>query len=382
MRKSIIICLVAAGLICGCAAVYLLTAKKAPSPEKNLSAEEDPSAKQAPSEKDTLSEKDATSAKDAPSAKIEPLDEKGNLSFAPPVTYKNLTIFPILAREVEEGIEYLTLDEGMEEKLVEISEKQNAQVSELSIHNKSDKPLYLLGGEIVVGGKQDRIVAQSTIVPPKTKMGLSSFCVERGRWSGRRGQVAANDHTMLFAASMKLAKSTQRYAAQIKKDQGANWAVVDQTNKSLKTVTPTSTLKAAYDSKEVKKKTKAYMDALKSGLEKSKNLVGFIVVINGEVESCDMFRSPKLFSKLRDKLLNSYVMEALTSGKCIEKKVTEAEALRWLTDVREKSDKKVLSDISDRHGKRKIIELESSKAAAIRTIDGDKEVHSSYFQKR
>jgi hypothetical protein len=294
---------------------------------------------------------------------------------------------------VEEDVDYMTLDEGMEAKLVEISEKQNAQVSELSIHNKSDRVLYLLGGEIVVGGKQDRIVAQSTIVPPKTKMGLSSFCVERGRWSARDGQVAGNGQAQLndnvsgggvklFAASKRLAKSTQRYAAQIKKDQGANWAVVDQTNASLKTANPTSTLKAAYDSEEVKKKTKAYVDAIKSGLERSKNLVGFIVVIDGEVESCDMFRSPKLFSKLRDKLLNSYVMEALTSGKCIEKKVTETEALMWLTDVREKSDEKVLSEASDRFGKRKIIELDSRKAAAIRVIAGEKEVHSSYFKKR
>ncbi|TET37672.1 MAG: hypothetical protein E3J72_04695 [Planctomycetota bacterium] len=325
------------------------------------------------------------------SGKIGPLDPEGKLSLGPPVTHSNLTLFPIIARESEDSVDYMTLDEGMDKKLVEITEKKSAQVSELSIHNKSDRPIYLLGGEIIVGGKQDRIVAQNTIIPPKAKMPLKSFCVERGRWSAIARRTAGAheippDSSQLaqpkFKSLKALSKTKQRYSAQIKKDQSANWAEVSRTNASFATFTASETLSAVYDSKDVDKKSKPYMDALKAELGKSRNLVGFVVVINGEVQSCDIFRSPKLFGKLRDKLLNSYVIEALTSGKPVEKEVTEAEVLDWLAEIKEKSESKVLTEASDSYGKRKIVETASPSAVGIESYYKCLKVHENYFKKK
>ncbi|MHC4663083.1 MAG: ARPP-1 family domain-containing protein [Planctomycetota bacterium] len=316
---------------------------------------------------------------------FESLGIEGDVHIGKPVSHLNLTVFPICAKKADDAIDYLTLDEGLEKKLVEVREKQNEEVNEIYIKNTSDRPLYLLGGEIVVGGKQDRIVAQNTIVPPKGEMNLSAFCVEQGRWTyGSGGNASAtvgiNAHAV-FDSVGYLAKTSQRSQAQIKKDQSGNWAEVADTNATFAIASGSGTLSATYESDDVKKKVKPYMDALKSGLGETENLVGFVVAINGEVESCDIFGSPKLLEKLKDKLLNSYVMEALTSGKVVEKKVSGKEVTAWLAEIKNKSEARVLTEASDSYGKRKIEQLESATAEGVRAMFKAAPVHENYFKK-
>src|SRR6202044_806732 len=59
-----------------------------------------------------------------------------------------------------------------------------AEVNRLVLINNSKRPLLLLAGEIVTGGKQDRIIAKDRIVPVGAEpIDLSVFCVEHGRWT-------------------------------------------------------------------------------------------------------------------------------------------------------------------------------------------------------
>ena len=64
----------------------------------------------------------------------------------------------------------------------------DGDVNCLWISNHSDRPLYLMPGEILVGGKQDRTVAEELVVAPHTeRMPIQVYCVEQGRWSYRTG---------------------------------------------------------------------------------------------------------------------------------------------------------------------------------------------------
>ena len=52
------------------------------------------------------------------------------------------------------------------------------------VANRSDKPLYLMPGEIILGGKQDRCVAKECVIPVDVKpVKIDVYCVEHGRWS-------------------------------------------------------------------------------------------------------------------------------------------------------------------------------------------------------
>src|SRR4029077_11273513 len=59
-------------------------------------------------------------------------------------------------------------------------------VNRLMVVNRSDKPLYLMPGEVIVGGSQDRTVAQSAIIAANSEpIAIDVYCVEHGRWGGR-----------------------------------------------------------------------------------------------------------------------------------------------------------------------------------------------------
>src|SRR5919197_3306068 len=138
-----------------------------------------------------------------------------------PVSYKNLTVFPVRANFATATDAYITLDEGIKAGTVVITEKgaraargrrvrrgtsnaanaanrqvqqvqeavsynEGASVNELALVNKSGKKLLLLAGEVIVGGQQDRIVQEDLIIPSSgVPIALSVFCVEHGRWTPR-----------------------------------------------------------------------------------------------------------------------------------------------------------------------------------------------------
>src|SRR5262249_42685987 len=104
-----------------------------------------------------------------------------NYTISGPYSHKNLTIFLLHGENQKAGKSPLTLQEAMAEKKVIVHETGN--VNELSIENVSDEEVYVQSGDIVKGGRQDRVLAMDLIVPPKSgKMPIESFCVEHGRW--------------------------------------------------------------------------------------------------------------------------------------------------------------------------------------------------------
>ena len=117
-----------------------------------------------------------------------------------------LTVFPVVAPKSYATGEFLTLDEGLRSGEVVVTEYGNvrglmrrrptpavqhesAEVNRLVLINNSKRPLLLLAGEIVTGGKQDRVIGKDRIVPAESDpVDLSVFCVEPGRW------VATSEH--------------------------------------------------------------------------------------------------------------------------------------------------------------------------------------------
>src|SRR3954466_343833 len=138
-------------------------------------------------------QRDAHAGEVTPSADYKVLDAIRN---------GNLTIFPVVATKSYQTSEFLTLDEGLRSGEVVVAEAGSVQglirrhptpgirsgggeVNRLVLVNNSKRPLLLLAGEIVTGGKQDRVIGKDRIVPAESDpVDLSVFCVEPGRWVG------------------------------------------------------------------------------------------------------------------------------------------------------------------------------------------------------
>ena len=152
------------------------------------------------------------------------------LRILPGIAHKNLTIYPVVSGEAYDTTGFLTLDEGLQSGKVEVVEAgklgriwcgnrrtqpvRGDDVNRLVLVNKSGKPLLLLAGEIVTGGKQDRMVARDRIVPADEEpVDLSVFCVEPGRWT----EVSAN----FGSFKSQMAQPNVRANAMKEKDQQA-----------------------------------------------------------------------------------------------------------------------------------------------------------------
>jgi len=118
-----------------------------------------------------------------------------------PITHGDLTIFPVVSARNHDTSEFITLDEGIRSGEVVVTEVGNlhstmhrrapyqvpqqggAEVNRLVLVNNSKHALILLAGEVVTGGKQDRVVGKDRIVPAESDpVDLAVFCVEHGRW--------------------------------------------------------------------------------------------------------------------------------------------------------------------------------------------------------
>ncbi|MBC7850001.1 MAG: hypothetical protein H7Y31_09695, partial [Chitinophagaceae bacterium] len=87
------------------------------------------------------------------------------------ITYKNLKIIPI-KRQPGKGSPakpMMTLNKALSQGLVTITERGTASTENvhwLRINNHSDVPLFVASGEIVLGGRQDRMVTRDTVLNP------------------------------------------------------------------------------------------------------------------------------------------------------------------------------------------------------------------------
>jgi len=236
-----------------------------------------------------------------------------------PVVHENLTVFPIVGWASVEAPEIITLDEAEEQKKVRVKESEGGSVPVLEFQNKSDKPLLILAGEVVYGGKQDRVIQHDMIIDANEVARVDVRCVEARRWAGENADFGYSGKI----ADVKVRQKTQHST------QSDVWEEVGGKLKTLGTRSGTSAYQEALSSKEIEAQTKPYVDALMAKLREQKNVVGIVVAINGKIVFCDVFCSHTLFDKYAESLIESGAIQALAE------KSKKAEAAPSKNDAQE-----------------------------------------------
>ncbi len=232
-------------------------------------------------------------------------------TYGEPIAHENLTLVPVYpAKSVELPKEdFLTFAEASDKGVIKVTElngnTSDARVQAVHVTSNADKPILLLAGEVILGGKQDRIISTSTIVEPGTKkLEVAVFCVEQGRWDGRQAQ---------FRASKKVAHQKLRKAAIFEESQQKVWDEVSEQNEKSKVAPSTGTYRATLDQAGVAKKVAAMKKSVLPKLSADKKAIGIVAAVDGEIRSLDAFANPKLFAQMRDQLVESHVLAAVTS---------------------------------------------------------------------
>jgi len=273
-----------------------------------------------------------------------------------PISHGNLTIFPVVTSTTHDTSGFITLDEGIRSGEVVVTEAGNtgglirgpqhrravssARVNSLVLVNNSKRPLILLAGEIVTGGKQDRVVAKDRVIPAESDpVDLGVFCVEPGRWT----ETSAQFSTM----KSQMAQPSVRSKAMVAKDQQQVWNSVGEANSGIMGALaaseaapgppppPPSSYAKTFEDEKVRKAIadqagpveKSYSSSIRQ--LRDQHAVGVVVAIGGRIIWADLFASTALLEKYWPKLVRSYAAEAITTQRG-EKAVGVAEAQQFL----------------------------------------------------
>ncbi|HEY2362023.1 MAG TPA: DUF6569 family protein [Candidatus Angelobacter sp.] len=290
-----------------------------------------------------------------------------------PITHGDLTIFPVVSGKSHDTSDFITLDEGIRSGDVVVTEVgnlhssmrrrppyqprpyQGAEVNRLVLVNNSKHPLILLAGEVVTGGKQDRVVGKDRIVPAESDpVDLSVFCVEHGRWvetstkfdthasvmlqpSVRMKAMADQDQQKVWdevGKSKASMSATVAAAPSVSDGAGLGSEQLGIANRAdrLRELDSTTSYAKSVENKAVKQQVEAITEPMQKSYEsvikqlRNQNAVGVVVAVKGHIVWADMFASSALLAKYWPKLLESYATEALTMpGAHGETSIKEAE---------------------------------------------------------
>jgi hypothetical protein len=148
-----------------------------------------------------------------------------------------------------------TLEEARGRGDLLITEREQATVPELVVENRGKAYVLLLAGEILLGGKQNRVLTEDLLLPPLSgPRSIGVYCVEQGRWAGRTQEFDARGS---FAAPGLRSKVLEQAG------QEHVWAEVDQYARRAAAPSATGSYQAIYDKPEVK----AHMEEAERGLD-------------------------------------------------------------------------------------------------------------------
>ncbi len=233
-----------------------------------------------------------------------------NLRIDEPLFVRSLVVYPLLDGEREAPFNPLTLEEGMGNGTVSVSELQMPQVDEVAIDNMGTDPLFLLDGDEIFGARQTRVSTTAALIEAGTRASMPVACVEEGRWEG-----AGNFEGSLGSTNPRLrsilcrgVNDSLRHERGFKAPQRRVW---DEVSRILTT-------------HKVKSITSSFHDLAATMNQDSDRFVldpavlanarGMIVTRDRDLLGVEYAAGPAFFSKLSSRLLAGYSLDARGPG--------------------------------------------------------------------
>ena len=112
-----------------------------------------------------------------------PLSAADGARVSGPIVYANLAIY-LVHGSATGGAVPLTLQEALAKGSVKV--RETGSVNELTVENVGNDEVFVQAGDIVKGGRQDRVLSVDLLLPPRSgEVPIAAFCVEHGRWTAR-----------------------------------------------------------------------------------------------------------------------------------------------------------------------------------------------------
>jgi hypothetical protein len=242
----------------------------------------------------------------------------------------------------------MPLDQALASGAVKINESPQRPVT---IENLSDRSVFIQIGTLLAGGLQDQVVAQDTILPPRSgRLPLEIFCVDpfRGTARGDEDPDQFSSTGALFpsriARLVMLAGSANTKPVQLIQQSGLWWNIdtvraqlsrrVGEPLEPPRTVAwkpddgrdirPDVLLRArrsswrtslplALENRRLAELQQAYLEAF-SAPPAGDDVIGAVFAINGRIEGAEIYQSHELFGQMWPNLLRAYATQAMAAS--------------------------------------------------------------------
>ena len=232
------------------------------------------------------------------------------LSVRPGYQYGGLMVFLLESSEAAHRMDYLSIEEALRKRVLTVCEKASAEVPVLIVENTGRESILMLGGELLLGGRQNRTLKEDVLLPGRSgPVEVPVLCVEKGRWTAREKG---------FTSKSSMAAVRVRGAAQGGLPQAEIWEEVEEYQKRLRVKSASGDLQAIQDSAEVRQELARYRKAFAKHCWRPQ-AVGMVVARHGRIAGADVFCNPALFRTHRDRLLESYAIDCCAyrfTGRC------------------------------------------------------------------
>jgi hypothetical protein len=227
--------------------------------------------------------------------------------------FKNLRIYPIRPRanpgRANQSPGVLSLSQAIQQGVATVTERGTASTENvhwLRINNHSDKSLFVSSGEVISGGRQDRMVARDTILSPSIKdQYVPVMCVEEGRWSEKEKKFAYGNFANPY---LRKVLDESKNQVLIWKEIGNQLGQLDnRKNKTLAYLSHTMDKKMMMIGDE-------YLNYFKEKFKGDSSILGFVSVSGNRVIGCDIFAWTDLFYNQLEPLLRGYIDGAIYFG--------------------------------------------------------------------
>lgn len=235
----------------------------------------------------------------------------------------SLTIYPVSLGAPPAWRDVETLDGAVARGDIEVLEL--GRVDRVLVSNHGARIVFAMAGEMLGKGRQDRMISEDVLIPPRGKVEVAVYCVEPGRWTGEAR----------FAPMGKAVSPQVRQAARATSSQAEVWARVRSAQESLGAPPTTgsggtTSYRTIYESPRVQQRLKSAEEKM-SGLPAAlASASGVVVAVRGKFLVADLFANPRVFSALWHKLLESYAADALGPWAGAEMIDSREDALRVL----------------------------------------------------
>jgi hypothetical protein len=240
-----------------------------------------------------------------------------NLVAGVPFELSGVDLVPLVLPNAGGDPDLLAVD-AMARGALEIGELPTARVASVLAINTGDVPVLLLEGEILVGCKQNRIVARSALIPPRSRAEIPVACVEQGRWS-RRGAT--------FRSGRVRAEPSLRRRTAGGPNQGRVWSEVASSLDAAGIRSPSSDYEAYLSARTAERSRET------ARLPEIRNQVGVIALREGRLLGLEMVGHPATFARLRDRTIPGYLSQAFAAPGDAGP-VTISDPAEWLAVLR------------------------------------------------